>query len=373
METTNQHLRELVALNLIPNLGAQRIRALLKAVDQPQDVFRLSRTQLTSVYGIGEATANQILVFDDWKEADRIIEKTQHADFSLLTIVDEAYPKLLKQIYDPPILLWVRGDAAVLDTDAIAIVGTRSASDYGKDIARDLAGELVAAGLTVVSGLAYGIDAASHRGTLVAGGRTIAVLGSGIDNIYPSKNIRLAFEMAEQGGAVITEFPPGTEPDAGNFPVRNRIVSGLTLGTVVVESGLKGGSMITASSALDQNREVFVVPHSLRSKTGIGCNHLIKTGQGKLIQTVDDILYEIDIHRKNPVQNDHEPAERRWKRKELDSLSVSICELLEESPKHVDELAERLGRSTHQLLPKLLELEIQECVRQTAGKNFELR
>lgn len=354
-------------------MGAQRIRALLKTVDQPQDIFRLSMGQLTSVYGIGESTASQVLQFNDWEEADRIIEKTERSDFSLLSIADEVYPRLLKQIYDPPILLWIRGNAEVLNTDSIAIVGTRSASDYGKDIARELASELVGTGLTIVSGLAYGIDAASHRGTLEAGGRTVAVLGSGIDNIYPSKNIRLAFDMVEQGGAVITEFPPGTEPDAKNFPVRNRIVSGLTLGTVVIESGLKGGSMITASSALDQNREVFVVPHSFRSKTGIGCNHLIKTGQGKLIQSVDDILKEIDIHRKKSAERDMQPTERKWKSEDLDELSTSICELLEESPKHIDDLGEALDRPTHELLPKLLELEMQECVRQTAGKNFEIR
>lgn len=373
MKTTSQHLRELIALYLVPNLGAQRIRALLKKVDHPQDIFRLGLNQLTSVYGIGKATADQILAFNNWEEADRIIEETEQSEYNLITLADDVFPRLLKEIYDPPILLWLRGEPEVLDTDSIAIVGTRSASTYGKEVAGRFAEKLVEAGLTVVSGLAYGIDAAAHRATLHAGGRTIAVLGSGIDNIYPTQNVRLAYDMAEQGGAVISEFPPGTDPDASNFPVRNRIVSGLTLGTLVVESGIKGGSMITATSALDQNREVFVVPHSLQSKTGVGCNYLIKSGQGKLVQTVDDILNEIVIQRKDEIQKEPIPTERRWKELDLDELSTSICELLEDSPHHIDELGEKLGYPTHKLLPKLLELEMQDCIRQTAGKNFELR
>lgn len=334
----------------------------------------MSHHDLTSVYGIGDATAHQVLSFNNWEEVDRIIEKTEQSDYELMTLADDAYPTLLRQIYDPPELLWLRGHVDVLDSDSVAMVGTRKATAYGKKMAARLAKELVEAGLTVVSGLAYGIDAASHRATLEAGGRTIAVLGSGIDTIYPSKNIRLAYDMAEQGGAVITEFPPGTPPEAGNFPVRNRIVSGLTLGTIVVESGVKGGSMITASSALDQNREVFVVPHSIDTQTGAGCNHLIKTGQGKLVQDVDDILNEISIHRKKAVSTTNNvPAKRKWKTTDLDELSTSICKLLEDSPRHIDDLSDELGRPSHQLLPKLLELEMQECVRQKAGKNFELR
>lgn len=333
----------------------------------------MSRAQLTSVYGIGEQTAEQILKFNDWKEADEIIEDVERSKYQLLTYADEAYPKLLKQIYDPPILLWLRGDTTALDTDSIAMVGTRKASSYGKKMASRLARELVEAGLTIVSGLAYGIDAASHKATLEAGGKTIAVLGSGIDNIYPSKNIRMAFEMAEHGGAVISEFPPGTEPDSGNFPVRNRIVSGLSLGTLVVESGLKGGSMITASSALDQNREVFVVPHAADSKNGAGCNHLIKTGQGKLVQSVDDILNEINIHREKPSKSHSKPVEKKWKSVEMDELETSICQLLENGPMHIDDIGEELELPTHQLLPKLLELEMQDCVEQQAGKIFQLR
>ncbi|MDX1639928.1 MAG: DNA-processing protein DprA, partial [Balneolaceae bacterium] len=347
---------------------------LLKSVDHPQDIFRLNQSELTSVYGIGEFTAKQVLTFNRWDEVDEVIEKTESSDYSLMTLADETYPALLKQIYDPPILLWIRGEKEVLSTDSVAIVGTRSASNYGKDLAGELSEKLVEAGLTIVSGLAYGIDAAAHRGALAAGGRTVSVLGSGIDTIYPSKNVRLAFDMAERGGAVITEFPPGTKPDAGNFPVRNRIVSGLTLGTVVVESGLNGGSMITARSALDQNREVFVVPHSIHSKTGLGCNHLIKTGQGKLIQSVDDILEEIQVHRKDRRNPAKSVAGHRWKEEDLDELATAICELLEEqSPRHIDELGEKLRKPVHQLLPKLLELEMQECIRQTAGKQFEIK
>lgn len=372
MKTTNPHLRELVALYLVPNLGAQRIRALLGRTEQPQDIFRLSLSELTSVYGIGESTASQVLEFDDWEEADRIIDKTERSDFALMTIMDEAYPPLLREIYDPPILLWLRGNAEVLSTESIAIVGTRKASAYGKKMAGKFADELVSAGLTIVSGLAYGIDAAAHKATLQAGGKTIAVLGSGIDRIYPSKNIRLAYNMVEQGGAVITEFPPGTAPDSGNFPVRNRIVSGMTLGTLVADSGIKGGSMITASSALDQNREVFVIPHAVDTNSGAGCNHLIKTGQGKLVQTVDDILNEINIHRAKAIGEEGQSSENLWKKIELDEFSASICQLLEDQPRHIDDIGEELNVPTHKLLATLLELEMKDCVRQTAGKNFEI-
>lgn len=333
----------------------------------------MDRKQLASIYGIGTALAATIVTFNEWDKVDQIINNTDKDGFRIITLADEAYPKLLKEIYDAPILFWLKGDTEVLNTDSIAIVGTRKASSYGKEMAEYFATELIKEGLTVTSGLAYGIDSIAHQASLKAKGRTIAVLGSGIDKIYPSKNIRLAHRIADQGGAVISEFPPGTGPDAGNFPVRNRIVSGLSLGTLVIESGLEGGSMITAKAALDQNREVFVVPHSVKNKTGAGCNNLIKTGQGKLIQTVEDILNEISIYRKPHKGKATRPEERKWKSVELDAMATSICELLEESPKHIDDIGEQLDVPVHVLLSKLLELEMQECVRQNTGKIFQLK
>jgi DNA processing protein len=205
----------------------------------------------------------------------------------------------------------------------------------------------------------------------------VAVLGSGIDWIYPSDHKGLAKEIVETGGAIISEFPLGTAPEMGNFPVRNRIVSGMSLGTLVVASGLEGGSMITAKSALDQNREVFVIPHPVGHPNAIGCNSLIKRGMGKLVQNVEDILCEISIHiEEKEAESDSEDKSRssqnKWESMELDNLSTSICEALDEQSLHIDHLAEQLEIETHKLMPKLLELEMQGAIRQTAGKNFEL-
>lgn len=369
---TTPPVREFVALHLIPNLGAQRIRLLLQAVDHPQEIFRLDRLQLQSIYGIGPKTAEDILAFNNWKKVDHILQKTHRVGAELMTYWDEDYPPLLREIYDPPILLWINGSRKVLQNDCVSIVGTRKAGRYGKESAEQFARELTGQGLTIVSGLAYGIDAAAHRATVKAGGCTVAVLGSGIDNIYPTSHIGLASDIVDTGGAVISEFPLGTEPDARNFPVRNRIVSGMSLGTLVAASGIDGGSMITAKSAIDQNREVFVVPHPIGTPNAIGCNSLIQRGMGKLVQSVEDILAEIEIHISKENTQKGRSEDSKWKSLNLDELSRDICQLLEEQDLHIDALADQLEVETHDLLPKLLDLEMQQCVRQTAGKNFEL-
>src|SRR5699024_7938070 len=334
-----------LALSMVHQLGSQRIRLLLQAVDHPAEIFTLSRGELQKIDGVGSSIINAITEFNDWNEIDRVFEKTGRAGAQIVSFLDDAYPSILREIYDPPLLLWLKGDPAVLNTPGIAMVGTRRASKYGLNQADAFGKKLVSNGLTVVSGLAYGVDAASHKAALKAGGKTVAVLGSGIDNIYPAAHTGLAQEMAEQEGAVITEFPPGTKPDAGNFPLRNRIISGLTLGTLVVESGLKGGSMITAQSALTQNREVFVVPHSLKNANGEGCNHLIKKAAGKLIQNIDDITEELPFHFKpdgKSSKNRERNKKKRWRSLDLDEESRAICVLLEEKSMHIDDLGEEL-------------------------------
>ncbi|MCW9707715.1 DNA-processing protein DprA [Aliifodinibius sp. 1BSP15-2V2] len=335
----------------------------------------MKQHEIESVYGIGPKTAEEIITFDDWQEVDRILEKTDRVGAELMTYWDDDYPALLREVYDPPILLWIKGNRRSLQTSSIAIVGTRKAGTYGKDAAKYFATELTKKSITVVSGLAHGIDGAAHRATVAAGGCTVAVLGSGIDVIYPSQHKKLAADIIETGGAVISEFPLGTAPDAGNFPVRNRIVSGMSLGTLVVASGINGGSMITAKSALDQNREVFVVPHPIGTPNSIGCNSLIQRGMGKLVQNVEDILTEVDVHiaqMKAEGHTDTSPTTPKWKSQELDDLSTAICEALSAEPLHIDVLAEQLEMESHNLLSKLLELEMKQCVRQKVGKNFEL-
>lgn len=365
-------IRELVALHLIDNLGAQRIRVLVEAVEHPQLIFRMERHELQTIRGIGPKTAREIRAFNDWDEVDRVLEKTRRIGADLMTYWDDDYPPLLQEIFDPPVLLWIKGNRGALNTPSLSIVGTRKAGKYGRNVAAYFAGELVKKGVTVVSGLAYGIDGVAHKATVEAGGRTVAVLGSGIDNIYPFKHTRLAADITKTGGAVISEFPLGAKPDAGNFPIRNRIVSGISLGTLVVASGVKGGSMITAKSALDQNREVFVIPHPLGHPNSEGCNGLIKQGMGKLVQNVEDILDEIGVHISAESNGSSYKEQQYWKSMELDDLSTMICKSLQNKPLHADMLAEVLKMKTQELLPKLLELEIQKCVRQSTGKYFEL-
>lgn len=365
-------LRALVALHLIPHLGAQRIRLLLQVRDDPADIFTMKRHELETIHTIGPKTAEEILAFDDWQEADRVLAKTEGIGAELMTFWDEDYPLLLREIHDPPLLLWIKGNRSCLNSDGVAIVGTRKAGSYGKDVARHFATALSRQGLTIISGLAYGIDGAAHRATVEANGCTIAVLGSGIDRIYPARHKKLAADIIDTGGAVISEFPLGAAPDTGNFPVRNRIVSGMSLGTLVVASGIDGGSMITAKLALDQNREVFVVPHPIGTPNSVGCNSLIQRGLGKLVQSVEDILPEIEVHLRVEETESSGPEPSRWKKQDLDAVSTAICQALEEGPLHIDTLGERLAMETHQLLSALLELEMQQCVRQKAGKQFEL-
>lgn len=366
-------IRELVALHLVFNLGAQRIRLLLQNVDFPGDIFRMDRGELQSIYSIGPKTADEIVAFDEWREVDRILEKTEKMGAELMTFWDGDYPLLLREIYDPPLLLWIKGNRQALQTDGIAIVGTRKAGQYGKDAAKHFARELSKLGLTIVSGLAYGIDGAAHRAAVDAAGCTIGVLGSGIDIIYPPGHKNLASDIIESGGAVISEFPLGAIPDASNFPVRNRIVSGMSLGTLVAASGIAGGSMITAKLALDQNREVFVVPHPIGTPNAVGCHSLIQRGMGKLVQNVEDILAEIEVHLSSQEDTRDFSGSSPWKSLDLDKLSTAICEALQDESLHIDDLADRLGTQPHTLLPKLLELEMHDCVRQRSGKNFELR
>ena len=371
----NPNLRTFLALSLISGLGSKRIKLLANAFEEPSKIFKLSKTELRSVETIGEASALSILSFDKWEEVEDIIKATEKVKAQIITIADPEYPTLLKQIYDPPALFWLKGDPEALSKPGIGVIGTRHATTYGKKTAEKLSRELGEQGLCIFSGLAHGIDAIAHKAALDVGALTVAVLGSGIDNLYPRENADLANRIVREGGAVITEFPLKTMPDAGNFPVRNRIVSGMSMGVLVVESGMQGGSMITADLALDQNREVFVVPHTLENLSGSGCNYLIKTGAGKLVQTVDDILEELPIEKggKSLSTKKELPEPKLWKDEELDELSRNVCELLEHGEAQIDVMSDKLEVNTSQLLVTLLQLEMKELVVQKAGKVFSLK
>lgn len=371
----NSILRNLIALTLIPGLGSKRVKHLVQECTDLANLFSFSKTQLISFEGIGEASALAILSFKDWDQVDALISETKKVGAQIITIADPEYPRLLKEIYDPPILFWLKGNPEALSKPGVAVVGTRNASTYGKKQAEKLSTQLAEAGLCIFSGLAYGIDTIGHQSALEVGAPTVAVLGSGIDNLYPKNNAVVANRIVKSGGAVISEFPPGTIPDKGNFPLRNRVVSGLSLGVVVMESGIKGGSMITAELALDQNREVFAVPHPLGNPSGTGCNYLIKKGAAKLVQVVDDILVElpIDFSSDPKVTQVEEAKIQAWRDYKLDELSTNICEQLERGAIQIDDLAEALERNTSEILVALLQLEMQDLITQKAGKIFELR
>lgn len=373
MEKRKQH-RAIIGLLNVPELGLQRIKQLIlkSGIKCAEDIFNLSLPELLKIDGIGEQVAKNIHSFNDWDKVDKILKNTDKCGASLISIDDEYYPELLKHIYDPPIILWYKGDKSVFKLPGLAVIGTRRAGAYGLGETENWVKNLVANGLCINSGLAYGVDAKAHQAALEQGGKTIAVLGSGIDVLYPAKNSRLASKIIESGGIIVSEYIPGTPPDAVNFPGRNRIVSGMSLGTLVVESGIKGGSMITARYALDQNREVFVIPHQLGNLQGEGCNYLIRTGQGKLVQSIKDITEELSIE---TVEGTDKPAAKneKWKTLSLSSDEEKICSLLSEQGSiQIDKISEILNKPTHELLSVILNLELNGVIKQKVGKYFEL-
>ncbi len=361
--------RALVALSLVNGIGPGRLRALLARFGMPSRVFRATRPALTSVDGIGEATAGAICAFSDHDAVDRQLRRAEELDATLIAPWDARFPEPLKHIYDPPALLWMRGTLTEADARALAIVGTRRCTDYGRAQARHLAAELVRRGFTVVSGLAYGIDAAAHKGALDAGGRTLAVLGSGLGRIYPQKNAGLAARAAKQG-AVLSELGLDAAPDAPNFPERNRIVSGLTLGTLVVESHAEGGSLITARMAVEQNREVFAVPGSIGKASSVGTNRLIQRGHAKLILDVDDILDELPVPADPETDPDEAVEEPAAPPPDLTGPEERLYDALSATPVHVDRLCSETGMAPSTALATLLSLEMKGLVRQLAGKQF---
>lgn len=356
--------RSLVALSLIPGVGPGRIRALVAAFGSAAAALAAPARALAEVPGIGMQTAAAIARFDAFDQVEAQLRQAERLGTTMLAPGDAGFPALLRQIYDPPAFLWTLGELRAEDACAVAIVGTRRASDYGRRVAHELATGLAERGVTVVSGLAYGIDAAAHRAALQAGGRTLAVLGSGLDRIYPGRHAGLAREIAA-AGAVVSEYPFGTGPDAPNFPRRNRIVSGLALGTVVVEAYETGGALITARLALEQNREVFAVPGSIHCRSADGANRLIQQGHAKLVQSVDDILVEIG--------GLHEGAERPTAQAApvvLSEVEQRLYDVLDASPRHIDVVCARTGLDASTALVYLLSLEFKGLVRQMAGQQY---
>lgn len=361
--------RALVALGAVPGVGSGRARALLAAFGSASEVFAAPAGRLARVDGIGRATAQAIAKADPWDHADRQLQRAESLGATLLTLADDAYPERLRHIYDPPPFLWVRGEIRPEDARAVAVVGTRKASDGGRRAARQVGRELAEAGVTVVSGLAYGIDIEAHRGALEAGGRTVAVLGSGVDRIYPSRHAREVSRILEsESGAVVSELALGTAPDAGNFPRRNRIIAGLSVATLVAEARISGGALLTAMMALEQNREVFAFPTSIYAEAQ-GTNALIRRGFAALATSAAEILDELAPllpvvgSATAPTHAVDLPADlSRDERKLLDALAPD--------PRPLDRVCADAGLDPSTALVYLLQLEFRGLVRQLAGKQF---
>jgi len=287
-----------VGLNRVYGLGPKRFQLLRKHFGSPERVWKSKESELAKILGQNSPVVQNILKCRATLDLEKELANLEERKIQVLTLEDTAYPVNLLQIYDPPPVLYVKGVLAQEDAKAVAVVGSRRATPYGKAVADQLAGDLAQAGITVVSGLARGVDTCGHRGALRCGGRTLAVLGCGVDVVYPRENQELFEEIAAKG-AIISEFPLGTPPEASNFPVRNRIISGLALGVLVVEAAEDGGALITADFALEQGRDVFAVPGAITNRYSRGTNRLIKDG-AKLVEGVADILEEYPAFKLTP-------------------------------------------------------------------------
>ncbi len=358
----------LVALNLIEHVGPVRVRQLLEHFGEAPAILRASRQQLLQVRNIGAETAEAIA---HWEQTvDLAAEMKRIADFGcrIVTQADAEYPELLRQIYDPPIVLYVKGELLPKDKNAVALVGSRMTTHYGIEAARRLAYQLAYLGVTVVSGGARGIDSAAHQGALSANGRTIVVLGTGINLVIPPENAKL-FEQIAAHGAIITQFPFNRPGDKQSFPIRNRIVAGMTLGTVVVEANLTSGALITANFAAEYGRQVFAVPGRIDSPRSKGCHDLIKKG-AKLCESAEDILSEFEYlfpaSNRPPTPGDTGvlPA------LELSENEQKVYDTLNHEEIGIDDVIRKSGLPSSAVSVALLSLEMKRLIRQLPGKLF---
>lgn len=366
-----------LALALTPALGPARSQRLVEHFGSVHAVFQASLTELEGA-GLPAAAAQAIATGVSTKAAEEEAQRAHAAGAALLTLDHPGYPPLLRQIYDPPLVLYVRGDASVLTRPALAMVGTRHPTPYGLGMAERLGADLAARGLVIASGLARGIDSASHRGAVNAQGCSVAVFGTGVDIIYPRENTRLAENILALGGALISEFALGTAPTPQNFPIRNRIISGLSLGVLVVEAGEYSGTRITARCALEQNREVFAVPGNVTTRNSWGPNTLIKQG-AKLVATWEDVWEELPADVRAQLAPATGPESQApataslFQGQDLPPHERRLLSLLKpDQAVHIDELVERLEAelSPSEIFAALFELELAGKIRQLPGKNF---
>ena len=346
-----------VLLSMVAGIGPARFARLLEHFGGAEAAWSAPALDLAAV-GLDRRAVRSLLDLRARLDPIAEWERLERLGVAVLTLDDPSYPPRLREIADPPPVLYVRGELSLADEWAIAAVGTRRATAYGRQVVERLVGEIARAGVTIVSGMARGVDTYAHRAALAAEGRTLAVLGSGLDRVYPEENRGLAAEIAERG-AVVLEFPLGTAPDAQNFPRRNRIVSGLAMGTLVVEADFKSGAMITATAAAEQGRDVFAVPGSILSPASAGPNQLIKEG-AKVVTTAADVLEELHLGA---------AIEHRAAREQLpaDPTESALLQLLTHEPTHVDELGRAAGLPMALVASTLTLLELKGLARQLGG------
>jgi DNA processing protein len=354
-----------LALSLSPGVGSILIKRLLDRFNTPEAVFRAPMKELLKIEGLGVKAAGEIQRGPMEKAVRRELSLLKEVGGKIITLRDDDYPKRLKDIYDPPALLYVRGELRREDELAIAIVGSRKTSPYGRWFTEKIGQDLARHGITVVSGMARGIDSVAHQGALQGKGRTIAVLGCGVDVIYPSENRNLFYQIIEQG-AVLSEFPMRSSPEGGHFPRRNRIISGLSIGVVIVQASAESGSLITAGYALEQGREVFAVPGNVGTEGSRGTHRLIKEG-AKLVDSTEDILEEILPQWKRGKETTS-PVESPVP--DLSGEEKVLYRLLGETPLHIDAIIRETQLDPGKVSSLLLNLELKGLIDQWPGKCF---
>ena len=374
-------MKDWIALNMTPGVGPRVTARLLEHFGSAEAIFDAPRREL-ALLRLTPDTIECIATRELHERAEAEIGKVRRLGGEILVLDDGVYPALLRETYDPPVVLYVKGAwSACLDRPCVAIVGSRRCSTYGQNAALMFSRELAQRGVTIISGLARGIDAAAHRGALEAGGRTVAVMGTGLDQVYPRDHKTLVEAILKHNGALVTQFPLATPPVSENFPYRNRVISGLSLGVVVIEAAENSGSLITARLAMEQNREIFAVPGNITSRNSFGTNYLIKGAGAKLVQQWQDIASELPQEiaaellpppsrkKKGELVNQLQLAPR-----DLSAHERAIFKLLStDTPVQIDTLVEKTNLSITQLTSALLTLEMRELIRALPGKCFVRR
>jgi DNA processing protein len=366
-----------IALTVTPGLGATRTRKLVEHFGSVERVFQASLTEVEAA-GVPAESAQSVALGKSIEQAEQQLEKAASAGASILCIDDDGYPERLREIYDPPVVLFVRGNPHALSEAGIAVVGTRHPTPYGLGMSERLACDLAGRGIIIISGLARGVDTAAHRGAVNARGKTVAVFGTGVDEIYPRENKKLAEQILANGGVLISEFPVGTFPAPQNFPIRNRIISGLSVGVLVIEGGEFSGTRITARCALEQCREVFAVPGNVTTKNSWTPNTLIKQG-AKLVATWEDVWEELPadsrlrLEAQRSAESDKPETASLFGQPELPPHEQKVLTLIKaDEAVQIDTLVEKLDGvlSSSELFSALFELELMGKIRQMPGKNF---